>query len=158
MAFLRRVYTVCTQPGLLPASGISWHNAMSTHNPAHGHESVTRKQRAIFKVRWAIARATQAWPHTTTLYILCLINSQCRNNKGPRSAFISLPGHMGKQTEERLRELSRAPAARWWAQGLSLLFLPPFFFKKCIQFLCALGKYLKTLISPRDTLYTIDSG
>lgn len=94
--FPRKVSTVSTQPGLLPASVRSWHSTRSTHNTAHGREVVTRKQHAIFKVRWATARDTQAWPHTATLYILWLINSQCRNNNGPHSAFINLLDHMGK--------------------------------------------------------------
>lgn len=153
MTFPRKVYTVSTQPGLLPASVGSWHNTRSTYNIAHGRKAVPRKQHAIFKV-WTTARATQAWPHTTTLYFLWLINSQCRNNSGPHSAFIHLPDHVGKQTDEHLREPSKTSPAAKPARPLGHFSFS--FFEKCIQFLCALGKYLKTLISHRDTLYTID--
>lgn len=132
MTLPRKVYIVFTQPGLLPASVKSWHNARSTHDTAYGLTAVTRKQHAIFKVRWAIA-----WPacytHTATLYILYLLNSQHRNNNGPHSAFINLPDHMGKQTDEHLRELSKTSPAAKPAQPMG-----HFFFSRNVYDFCVL--------------------
>lgn len=50
---------------------------------AHGGEAVTRKLHVVYRVCWATARATQAWPHTITLYSLRPSSSQSTNDTGP---------------------------------------------------------------------------
>lgn len=52
---------------------------------AYGGEAVTRKLHTVYRVCWTTARATQAWPHTFTLYSFRPISSQSRNNTGPHS-------------------------------------------------------------------------
>lgn len=68
---------------------------------------------------------------------------------GPTAAFINLPDHIGKQTDEYLRvppqEASKTPPATKPACPTGCFFL------EMSTILCALSKYLKTLISPRDT-------
>lgn len=79
-----------------PVSMNSWNGPRNSHHTAQGSKAVIRKQPAVFKVCWAIARATQAWPHTTTLYVLRLIKSQSKNNNGPHGGLHQPPDHMGK--------------------------------------------------------------
>lgn len=104
--------------GLYPPDLLSTHLAQGPGfgtTAAHGGEAVTRKLHTAYKVCWAPARVTQAWPHTITLYSLCPNSSQSTNDTGPHGAFINLPDHMEKQADEHLRvtpqETSKASPA-----------------------------------------------